>query len=148
MSIPHKHTHSIHSHINPATCHTSLRIQSANVSPQQLAQVSSIHHCISSVGDLSLLLVLIQGQRTWRETGLAALKKPKCQTMTCRQLPAALIWRGLDDAYLIVSLENLVQVSKRFPMSVLRLLGSIIAAREERTELALCATFRVALKSH
>lgn len=44
--------------------------------------------------DLSLLLVLIQGQRTWRETGLAALKKPKCQTTTCCQLPAALICRG------------------------------------------------------
>lgn len=33
-------------------------------------------------------------------------------------------------------------------MSVLWLLGSIIAARGRRTELALCAAFRVALKSH
>lgn len=44
--------------------------------------------------DLSLLLVLIQGQRTWSETGLAVLKKPKCQTMTCCQLPASLICCG------------------------------------------------------
>lgn len=33
-------------------------------------------------------------------------------------------------------------------MSVLQLLGSIIAARGRRTELALCTTVRVALKSH
>lgn len=36
----------------------------------------------------------------------------------------------LDDAYLIISLENLVEVSKRFPVSVLLLLDSIIAARK------------------
>lgn len=76
----------------------------------------------------------------------------KAQMSNCDMLPAAGCFDmpRLDDAHLMVSLENLGEVSKRFPMSVLQLLGSIIAAREaeRRTELALCTTFRVALKSH
>lgn len=63
--------------------------------------------------------------------GLAALKKPKCQNVTWCQQPTALICLPLDDAHLIVSLGNLLEVSKRFPMSALQLLGSIIAARKK-----------------
>lgn len=63
--------------------------------------------------------------------GLSVLKKPKCQNVTRCQQPAALICRPLDDAHLIVSLGNLLEVSKRFPMSALQLLGSIIAARKK-----------------
>ena len=40
----------------------------------------------------------------------------------------------LDDAYLIVSLNNLVWVSKRFPMSVRLRLSSITRARERERE--------------
>ena len=56
---------------------------------------------------------------------------PKRQNRTSWQLPG-FDTRGLEDAYLIVSLEHLVEVSKRLPVCVCtELLGLIIAARGE-----------------
>lgn len=77
-----------------APCHGPLQMQSANVSSSAAAPPAptypTLHWALHllPLGDLSLLLELIQGQRTWREAGgLAVLKKPKCQNVT--RVPAA-----------------------------------------------------------